>query len=215
MKRQCPHCRKRFVPKEKSRPSTFCSRQCCGKAHSKQTPVSCSTCGKEFLRKQYHVQMSGRRGHFCCHRCYAKWQSLNMRGPANHAWKDRIVLECHQCSRAFSVEPHKQHRQFCSRKCFQDWRSVDYPSPSAFYNSLWDRNRRLALERDGHACVHCGRKDCSLVVHHKRRLRDLLAEAARLAHELDNLETACEECHGRQHSPRVENRRRTKKAVPS
>ncbi len=203
----CRHCRKKFQPQTSGGRyrGWYCSRECSHRARTLRREVPCSVCGKAILRKKYHLEMSGRRGHFCGHACYAKWQSRNMRGSQNPSWKKRVPIECHSCSRVFLVRPSESHRLFCSRGCFFAAHTKDYPRSDSFYNSLWARQRLLALKRDGCRCVYC-HAATRLLVHHRRPLRDFLAEAVRLAHGLDNLETTCEVCHGRQHSRLLKSR---------
>ena len=198
----CRSCGTEFQPKTSGGryKGWYCSRACSHRAHSHKAEVPCSQCAKPILRKRYHREMSGRRGHFCDHQCYARWQSEHMRGEQNPSWKERVVLECQWCAKAFALPPHAaKDRVFCSNDCRDAAHRKDYPQAESFYNALWQRQRGLALARDDHQCVHC-QSPADLLVHHKTPLRELLAEAVRRAHELDNLETTCEACHGHQHS---------------
>ncbi|RPI52217.1 MAG: HNH endonuclease [Deltaproteobacteria bacterium] len=56
----------------------------------------------------------------------------------------------------------------------------------------WSSQRKLALERDGHRCVKCG-KTKGITVHHKIPFR--LFATYEDANELSNLETLCRKCH--------------------
>lgn len=70
----------------------------------------------------------------------------------------------------------------------------------ARYNSAtYKRNRKLVLERDGHACVRCGSKE-KLHVHHKGESTD---------HRVEMMETLCELCHPVAERERLANRRAT------
>lgn len=202
--KNCPVCQKSFQPKDQRRDSVHCSRQCAGQSRRSQVLVSCKVCSKEFHRKAYHAAMTQERGPFCSFDCYAQWQSENLKGPNNPQWKGPLEKECPGCGSLFHVRRADQSKVFCTRSCWLRFVQTDYPSSTTLYNTLWLRQRDLALERDGCQCVECGSKR-SLVVHHRKRLREFLAEAVRLAHELDNLETVCEACHGHRHSPRLQN----------
>lgn len=210
---RCCHCQKETeryrAPahvQEKGEPR-YCSRKCAHQDAEKRIEVRCVQCQKMFQRKAYHAAKSGARGPFCGFRCYSKWQSANLRGEKNPAWS-RTVIECIGCGVSFEVQSHQSGRLFCSAKCFQRTRSKEYPKAQTFYNALFERVRQEVLERDRHRCVTCGSGKC-LVVHHKRRLREFLDEAMKKAHEPGNLETVCEGCHARLHSPRRQSRARS------
>lgn len=205
MTQKCPSCLKMFSQKDPKRPSTYCSRICAGRARRTSVEVECVICRKTFQRRPYHAKKSLERGPFCGFRCYAEWQRKNMVGKSNPSWKARVPLECHSCGSTFLVLPSQTHKLFCSKKCFLDRHRKEYPSTAACYNHQWVKARMAALLRDCHKCVHCSGTD-RLLVHHKKPLRDFLAEAVRLAHALDNLETTCEGCHGHQHSLLLKNR---------
>lgn len=77
--------------------------------------------------------------------------------------------------------------------------------PPNDYGPVWERQRRLALERDGHRCQTCGAAPAPnrpLHVHHIRPFREYgyiagQNENDRLANHLDNLATLCAACHRR------------------
>ena len=58
----------------------------------------------------------------------------------------------------------------------------------------WRIQRRAALERDGHKCARCGATG-RLQVHHKQDREDSGGE---WDNSLDNLETLCLSCHGKE-----------------
>jgi DEAD/DEAH box helicase domain-containing protein len=71
------------------------------------------------------------------------------------------------------------------------------------YGPDWQRQRQMALERDGHRCRSCGATGSALLhVHHIRPFRDFgyvrdVNDMDRQANELDNLITLCSSCHRR------------------
>ena len=168
--------------------------------------VVCCVCGKTFPRKPYLAKRPHQRGHFCNFACYSKWQSENLRGKNNPFWS-HVILECENCGRTFELQKSvARGRRFCNRQCFLDFVRVDYPSPDALYNTLWDKNRQLALKRDGFACVDCGSQH-RILVHHKKAVRNIIADALLYAHALDNLSTVCEGCHAHRHNRRSRSRK--------
>ena len=68
---------------------------------------------------------------------------------------------------------------------------------AAIPSRVWDRARRLALQRDGHRCQRCGRAGI-LEVHHLVALED-----GGSALDLANLETLCQKCHIDHHRPEI------------
>ena len=68
----------------------------------------------------------------------------------------------------------------------------------ASYGDDWERQRRMALQRDGYACTRCGYKPPkhlrhTLQVHHK------LSRSRGGKNTLGNLVTRCESCHQLEH----------------
>lgn len=74
----------------------------------------------------------------------------------------------------------------------------------ARFQPPWKTNRRLALIRDGYSCQQCGRLrsngERGLDVHHKIPFRCFSDH--RIAHELNNLQTLCRQCHLRHENMR-------------
>ena len=193
---ECQRCGKSFLVKPgRAKSAKYCSFDCYRPNRSRL--IECTMCGKQFRRRPYHTKKSGQRGQFCSFDCYGRWQSIHKRGENNPSWKGgKIAVECQQCGLVFHAH-ERLNRRYCSRKCFADSRrAVDL---NHHYNVHWDRQRRLCLERDNHQCVHCG-SDRSLLAHHIESVREVLLRALRQAHELDNLQTVCAECHSRQHN---------------
>lgn len=65
-----------------------------------------------------------------------------------------------------------------------------------YRSAKWRQARALALERDGARCVRCSTPD-DLVVHHHVEISEGIDP-----YDLDNLETLCRPCHGREHATR-------------
>lgn len=86
----CEHCHSEFSARnwKPNYQPRFCSRQCHGMSkRAPVVPVRCVQCSKQFPRKEWHARKTMGRGPFCGFQCYAEWQSQNMAGPDNPAWK--------------------------------------------------------------------------------------------------------------------------------
>ena len=81
----CQQCGKSFDPvnERPSHPAMYCSRSCSHAAQRTKVTLVCRQCGQSFQRKAYMVDWSQERGPFCGFRCYGRWQSEHMTGPAN------------------------------------------------------------------------------------------------------------------------------------
>lgn len=103
---------------------------------------------------------------------------------------------------------HAKVRRFCGTACWYAyirdrpdeatrWRGGFEP----YYGPNWERQKRLARQRDSYTCGDCGlhQTDPALDVHHlvPRRFFNRDFEAA---NHLDNLITPCKACHTRRES---------------
>jgi hypothetical protein len=115
-----------------------------------------------------------------------------------------MALQCDTCGKPFSrYKSQVKRRNFCSFACTGVWVSHNLSgqqSPTwrgghvCYRGPNWPKQRKAALERDGHRCVRCG-TDRTLQVNHKVPFRcfDSYLDANRI----DNLETLCVKCHRR------------------
>lgn len=69
--------------------------------------------------------------------------------------------------------------------------------PQNGYGQSWARQRRLALKRDGGACVYCLERD-RVTVHHIATLKSFSGNTE-AANQLSNLITLCGDCHHGEH----------------
>lgn len=111
----------------------------------------------------------------------------------------RVRRNCEHCGEEMTVlqtDLDRGHGRFCSHECLCLWMSKD---GAATYNRGWFRMKRLALERDNHACQNCGRTREELGqepdVHHIKPVR--MFDEPEDAHTLDNVICLCRRCHTR------------------
>jgi len=91
------------------------------------------------------------------------------------------LLECRKCG---GLERRKNHRAFDCKYCTGE---IAYPRN-------WKSLRKLVLDRDGHKCTVCKRRDVSLHIHH--------VDKNTKNNKLSNLETKCNQCHPSNHKNR-------------
>lgn len=158
---------------------------------------------KQRVCKQCGVSFPDRRNDdkFCCMACYALWQTGRPRPDKNR----KVTVPCWTCGTLIARMPSAlAAHNFCGRECYRTWRlsgvfskennptwrggNADYRGPN------WQQQRKKALERDGYACVTCGRQD-QLTVNHKMPFR--LFASYIDANQLTNLETLCRGCHSK------------------
>lgn len=159
----CTNCGKFF--KSKAHNATWCSA--C-------LTVSCGVCGKEFK-----LVAAGKTRKYCSSRCFHK-SGIGREAPNR---KPYHVLTCPICEKEFEVPERRLVKaKYCSCKCLNEAKSRvtgdDHPlwkggfdlygrmlsqNEGSFY-----RNRKIILDRDDHACRHCGFKGDSKImdVHH-------------------------------------------------
>lgn len=117
-------------------------------------------------------------------------------------------VECEHCgatSELLTSSVAKGMGRFCSRQCLWSWMSEERTGKNHHqwkggyspYVENWWQIRRLALERDDHACQRCGitrdKLDHEPHVHHIKPIREF--DDFRDAHTLDNVITLCPSCH--------------------
>jgi 5-methylcytosine-specific restriction endonuclease McrA len=155
----------------------------------------CQQCGNTFTLAKSTV-LKG-RGMYCSHRCSGDAQ--------------RVVnaVPCQHCGKVFHVKTAKLklgRGKYCSRVCaghsIGKSRIGDkhprWNGGNVLYGADWDKQRKLAYERDGGICQRCKRKkgkdERHFDVHHvvKRRYFAIDDPAA---NALSNLITLCPQCH--------------------
>jgi len=179
----------------------FCSNLCASRARNpvEKIKTNCLYCGKEF--DLYPSEMTKGRGKYCSKECYNKDHS-------------RIVI-CKTCSKPFVAE--SKRRKYCSRECsgiamtgekHHNWRGGLFYS----FGLNWKRQRKLAYERDGGRCQHCGLTEKQALekfhrkndIHHiikRRTLRD--QGKFKEVNNLQNLITLCQKCHRAAENSRI------------
>ena len=157
-------------------------------------PMPCQQCGRTFpgyIRKDKPRK-------FC---------SLTCRDEAR---RTGVLLVCRQCDQGFYrkryQESWSQERgPFCSMPCYGEWQREHTGGPSnpnfRPHGSVraagqWERNRLIALERDGYRCWDCGSTKPRVVVHHVKPWQPGQVDP----HAVDNLRTLCDRCHRRTHA---------------
>lgn len=147
----------------------------------------CAHCGTGFLADSSRV----RRGKpmYCSRACYY----LSLRGPRS--------VSCPGCGREFWKEHVDQRRgtAYCSLACYHaehrrqnhhNWKGGHRrPGPEI---TAW---RKAVLDRDGHACQHCGKQGDGLCAHHIKSW----SRYPELRYEISNGMTLCSECHRTEH----------------
>lgn len=152
----------------------FCSRACANRRQSPRVIRSCEQCGQTFAVKPYKL-IEG-RGHYCSRTCY-----LAVVKPAARL--------CDRCGKPIPQTSWSHEARFCSQACYHAHpRPVGEISHARTYNTFFQRQRLLALERDAHRCLTCG-ATADLVVHHREPYR------ISRSHALGNLQTLCRRCH--------------------
>jgi hypothetical protein len=199
--------------------SRFCSSECRGKNSGRllgegeehpswnggKESKECEWCGERY--EDYPSTLNEK---YCSSTC--KWESINDKIPTGEEHpnsKESVELECEFCGKVYLVNPHKKDRsRFCSKKCDAQWRSENLSGENSYewdggavgyYGPSWARQRRKALDRDGHECVMCGESKEDIGrepdVHHKTKFKNFGVERHKEANKLDNLITLCRDCH--------------------
>lgn len=165
--------------------------------------ASCRVCGEEF--EYYPTDKDG----VYCSECVERADGLLPRDPTRP--EPGVETNCEYCGKVMRVvrcrlEGAKQG-VFCDRSCHGKWLSQNivgdrhhqWEGGNIRYGARWWRMRRLARERDGHACQICSASVDQLGrqpdVHHITPVREFGAPSE--AHHLDNLISLCRSCHRR------------------
>lgn len=168
----------------------YCSRDCYSLSRHKRIDCVCIICGKSFY--EFPSGIKEGRGRFCSRKCSDK--------------SHRVECICQYCGKSFSLMASrlKDHEQkFCSRDCMSlAIRGKNSPSWRGGHSSKrgenWNKQRRLAYERDQGRCQHCGKSHKEghrrFDIHHIRPYHSFNGDYL-AANDLTNLITLCRKCH--------------------
>ena len=124
----------------------------------------CLICKKEFNVKPYLLKKG--YGKFCSSECYGIYQR-------EHSYRkgksSKININCDYCGKNTKIYPHKlkQKFHFCNRECqhnFQKEFSITYNDSLIsgiridYRGKNWNKQSKLAMERDKYICQKCGNK---------------------------------------------------------
>jgi 5-methylcytosine-specific restriction endonuclease McrA len=182
----------------------------------------CATCGKSFYA--YPSQASKRYCSHKCKGSATRnrWAGV-ARTPESRAHQSAVMAgrvipgrrkppvekTCEGCGKSFVLSPTqhrgkaREQRRFCSTDCWYIFIRANPEAHGAFrggyepyYGPDWPYQARLARERDGHTCQHCGKqqKRPLLDVHHLVPRRSFNGDHER-ANRQENLITLCKACH--------------------
>ncbi len=192
-------------PKHRKRGNgQFCSLVCSGKAETGagnhrwtggKVEIACRRCGK-FSRVDPSVAL---HKYYCSHSCSSK-----------NTWDRRgrdLPAPCEECGKLIKKGIARQKKvRFCSKACkdiahakeMRDERNPRFVHGNwrRGYGSGWTKSRKLAVrQRDGFICRVCSLPEAAhgtaLHIHHINYNKDDM--------DLNNLISACRNCHGRMH----------------
>jgi 5-methylcytosine-specific restriction endonuclease McrA len=106
-----------------------------------------------------------------------------------------VTLVCVTCEQPFERKAYQEdwsteRGPFCSIPCHAMWQS----HPNSYSSKHHQRQRAIALDRDGHRCVECGATE-QIQVHHRVPWQRGQPDP----HALDNLVTLCVFHHHQAH----------------
>lgn len=217
--RECAECGATFHCKHEKK---YCSENCRDEGVSYEgennpnydggkTETECDICGSEF-----EFYPSEKKGLYCSE-CVAskQWRhERDIEGEENPRWSGgRRKLDCEQCGD--TVKRHSWNingeATFCSDECQYEWLSEAFTGEghpnwdggdTGNYGPGWTRIRKLALERDGYECTHCGKTKAEIGrnpdVHHIVPVRVFAAARGFTkedAHYKENVVSLCVDCH--------------------
>ena len=191
--------------------------------------VLCNYCSVEVKKPPCEIERA--EHHFCSSKCHSLWMSENELGEDHFNWR-RIKVRCAYCGELLDRMRNHVERvenSFCDNDCFARWRSENVVGKEhprwrggrlPYYGPNWNRQRKLALERDGYTCQKCHvhERDLnrSLDVHHVRPFRSFIEDYGwevesdgiasdellgiinvvfEEANKLENLISLCPTCH--------------------
>lgn len=162
----------------------------------------CQNCGNQFIpkdKKRWHASPDDSRyPKYCGPACTA---AVKKKGGKSVCTWCGVEIEWRNLAHLSQTK-----HPFCSQRCYGLWQR----SHNKFYREVtsdfktWNKNRKLALARDGYQCVDCGIRDkkywndpegTRIEVHHsKPRGTDEVDD-----HTLANLISLCKKCHKNRH----------------
>lgn len=219
--RTCDHCGDSFYSDYAKK---YCTDDCLQMSNSysgenhpnyrgAKESTSCDLCGARF---DYYP--SNKKGLYCSE-CVteADWRTLpDITGANNPRWTGgQKTRECYVCGEPVTRHPsnHSGSVTLCGDRCRRRWLSDTFTGEghpnwkgggNGPYGKGWASARRQTLQRDGYACVMCGKSKEELGrnpdVHHIVPVRTFVetpgAEKTD-AHAPRNLVTLCVACHRR------------------
>ena len=191
----CDHCGKSFErPPSLINKHNFCSWQCKTLYQIKRPWVSCSNCGQLFRPRPFQARTRNRL--FCNRQCYIRWYT-----------NGTSLLNCDWCGIAIKVKPSRQKEcdhHFCSKSHYQLYisamrRYANNPNWRGgrliFRGPNWQKQRKLAAQRDNYTCQICNKQGIRVFVHHIIPFGFFGLVAYEQANRLENLVTLCSSCH--------------------
>lgn len=213
---ECEHCGDDFEVsiyyEENDRTPNFCSREC--RTADRRSIEMCDYCGKEFECRNFYKENGWNS--FCSDECYRQHRSESYSDSGHPKWVERTTVECLNCGDEIERLPSMvRERNFCDYDCLGEWNAEQYSGEGSpvwnggkqyYYGPNWRKQRRKAMERDGHECKVCGisreqhREECGedLHCHHRRKILEFKSDGEvdfEAANELSNLVILCQEHH--------------------
>lgn len=223
----CLSCGKSFKQKHDEK---YCSLKCVGVAHTKPKE-NCLYCGREYKRHGSNNNYCSRECYFksrehterVCLNCGITYRPIKQgkgvycsKTCAGLAHRKRVKATCLHCGKEFEVIPSHSdinNGKYCSKICANQSRKLitgeRHPSWKGgkfhSYGLNWKQQQRLAYERDGGICQHCGLTEKQALkkyhrknaIHHieKRRAFRERGESVEKSSVLTNLICLCASCH--------------------
>lgn len=174
----CKWCGKEFYRSPAELRGGFCSRECFAEVRLKKENYTCPECG---AKKAWNAER--------CRKCWAKSNLRGQNYPCRNCGRDvyKSPADWKQVKRSLGV--------FCNRTCFANY-TVGERHPShihgksrATYTRQFHKNKKIARERDGSACLLCWSTELLDGHHIDWNTRN---------NEIWNLATLCRGCHNKQ-----------------
>lgn len=137
IEKKCEQCGTIFmVAPSRAKTAKFCSNECKNNSQRTGTNVVCANCGKEFYRRQYHIDRQEKADglNFCSNECKAEYKH-------NNSVEQRI---CEICGEPFEC-PKTSTQRFCSQECRYEWNKTIVGDKNPQYNHIQS------------CCEYCGK----------------------------------------------------------
>lgn len=114
--------------------------------------VQCASCGSDIERAPSVVALATRQ--FCNRRCYADWQSANVRGENSPSWKPKVRAECEVCGKEVLRDPsHMVHKHiYCSKACTDRGKGGRTEVQCHWCGKTFERQANHAKREQRHFC---------------------------------------------------------------